>query len=204
MRLFDPTRDYYQALGVNQRANAEQIKRAYHVRARTCHPDLGGSPAAMRDLNEAYEVLRDKATRKAYDSERGFRDADHSLPEPKREAPLHTESLGIRRPDRDLLWLTTRGIICALLALFWLLVVEDASPHRGKTVVLPWLFRGLSVVTLGIAILFGYSAHRRSQQRMSHKHPSRPEKHSSMCKFIFRAVIAGSFGLLILSLYLSK
>ena len=154
MRSFDPIKDYYQELGIDRHANMEQIKRAYHARARTSHPDLGGSPSAMRELNEAYEVLSDPATRKAYDSELGIAE-EYWLPESKREAPFQTESLGIRRPDKDLLWLTTRAIICALLAVLWLLTVEEASPHRGMTVALRWSMRGLGIVTLGVGILFG-------------------------------------------------
>ena len=203
MHSFDPVKDYYQLLGVDRRANDEQIRRAYHARARARHPDLGGSAAAMRDLNEAYEVLSDQATRRAYDGERGFAE-DHRRPDPKREAPFQTPSLLIHRPDRDLLWLTTRAIICALLAILWLLAVEEASPHRAKSVLLPWLVRGLGIATLGVGVLFGYSAHRLAQQKMTHKHLPRPEKHMWMCKAIFRVVMAGFLGILILSLYLSK
>jgi hypothetical protein len=203
MSSFDPVKDYYQVLDVSRQANAEQIKRAYHAKARTRHPDLGGSSAAMRDLNEAYEVLSDQATRKAYDSERGFAE-DHRWPDPKLEAPFQAGSLGIRRPDRDLLWLTTRGIICALLAVLWLLAGEEAGLHRAKSVLLPWLMRGLGIATLGVGILFGYSAHKLAQQKMSHKHLPRPERHLLMYKAIFRGVMAGFLGLLILSMYLSK
>ena len=203
MRSFDPLKDYYRLLGVDRRANAEEIKRAYHAKARARHPDLGGSAAAMRDLNEAYEVLRDEATRKAYDSERGFAD-DHWRLDSKPQAPYQTESLGIRYPDRDLLWLTTRGIICAMLAGLWLIAGEEAGLHRGKSVLLPWLMRGVGIATLGVGILFGYSAHKLAQQKMSHKHLPRPERHLLICKAIFRGVMAGFLGLLILTMYMSK
>ena len=199
MRAFDRAKDYYQALGVDRRADLEQIKRAYRARARASHPDLGGKTAAMIDLNEAYEILSDPATRQSYDSERPFAD-EHRLSKPKPEPPVRTESLAMSRLDRDLLWLTSRAIICALLAVLWLLAVEEASPHRGVSVVVPWLMRGLGIVTLGVGILFGYAAHRLAQQKMSHRHLPRPEKQLSIYKSIFRALI----GFLILTMYLSK
>ena len=57
-------------------ATAEQIRRAYHRRARALHPDRhAGSPTdmanqaarAMQDVNEAWRVLRDPGQRRAYD-----------------------------------------------------------------------------------------------------------------------------------------
>ena len=203
MRSFDPMKDYYQALGVDRRADIEQIRRAYRTRARASHPDFGGKTADMIDLNEAYEILSDPKTRQSYDSERTVAD-EPRLSKPKPEPPVRTDSLAISRPDRDLLWLTTRGIICALLAVLWLLAVEDASPHRRMSVVVPWLMRGLSVVTLGVGILFGYAAHRLAQQKMSHRHLPGPEKHLSIYKSIFRALIAGFLGFVILTMFLSK
>ena len=202
MHSFDPIKDYYQSLGVDRLADIEQIKRAYRDRARTSHPDLGGSPTAMRDLNEAYEVLSDPATRKAYDSKRGIAE-EHWLPESKREA-FRSESLGIRSPDKDLLWLTTRDVICAVLAVLWLLIVEEASPRRGMSVALRWSMRGLGIVALGVGILFGYAAHRLVQQQMSYRHSPRTEKYLSLCRSRFRAVIAGFLAFLILAIYLSS
>lgn len=203
MRSFDPMKDYYQALGVDRRAGVKQIKHAYRARARASHPDLGGKTAAMIALNEAYEILSDPATRQSYDSQRTFPD-EHRLSRPKQEPMVRADSLAMSRPDRDLLWLTTRGIICALLGVLWLLAVEEASPHRGMSVVVPWLMRGMGIVTLGVGILFGYAAHRLAQQKMSHRHSPRPETHLSIYKSIFRALIAGFLGFLILTMYLSK
>jgi hypothetical protein len=197
MRSFDPTRDYYEVLGVERKANARQIRRAYHARARVSHPDLGGSSSTMREINEAYEVLGNEALRRTYDGERGL--TQERLPVwHKHETPNRTESSGIRRPDRDLLWLTTRAIICALFAMFCLLLAEEGGAQRVKSAVFPWLLRGLSFVVLGVGILFGYSAHRLAQQKISRKEFARPEKHLTMCRTIFRLVIVGFFCLLIL------
>lgn len=58
---------HYEVLGVSTGASAEEIRAAYRAAARTLHPDAGGSPAAMRNLNVAWHVLRDPGRRAAYD-----------------------------------------------------------------------------------------------------------------------------------------
>ena len=198
----DSVKDHYRVLGVDKRATVAQIKRAYRAMARARHPDLGGNAAAMRELNEAYQVLSNEAARKAYDGERGF--SGHLREPDSKWAPPRTESLGIHRPDRDLLWLTTRGIICALVGGLWLIAAEDAGLHRPKSLLLPWLMRSLGIATIGIGILFGYTATRLAQQKMSRKQRPRPERHLLRCRIIFRAAMAGFVCFLIFLRYMSK
>ena len=67
-------REYYEVLGVPRTASTEEVKRAYRQLARKHHPDL--APASERaqaserfkEINEAYEVLRDPDKRKKYDA----------------------------------------------------------------------------------------------------------------------------------------
>ena len=59
--------DYYQILGVRHEAGPEELARAYRQQAMRCHPDHGGSHEAMLRLNEAWEILRDPVSRRAYD-----------------------------------------------------------------------------------------------------------------------------------------
>lgn len=62
--------DYYQTLGVERTASAEDIQRAYRALARKYHPDVNKEPGAeqkFKDIGEAYEVLKDPEKRKKYD-----------------------------------------------------------------------------------------------------------------------------------------
>jgi curved DNA-binding protein len=64
--------DYYQTLGVDKKASAEEIKKAYRKLARKYHPDVqqGNDETArkFKQINEANEVLSDPDKRKKYDT----------------------------------------------------------------------------------------------------------------------------------------
>ena len=64
--------DYYQILGVDQKASAKQIKDAYRKLAFQYHPDRNDkNPAAaekMKSINEAYAVLSNPDKRREYDT----------------------------------------------------------------------------------------------------------------------------------------
>ena len=63
-------RDYYDVLGVNRNASENEIKKAYRKKAKQYHPDANpnnpGAEARFKEVNEAYEVLRDDDKRSAY------------------------------------------------------------------------------------------------------------------------------------------
>lgn len=60
-------RDYYEVLGVGKSASADEIKKAFRRAAVEHHPDRGGDEAKFKEINEAYEVLKDADKRKRYD-----------------------------------------------------------------------------------------------------------------------------------------
>ena len=68
MGLMADKRDYYEVLGVNKNASDDEIKKAFRKAAVKYHPDKeGGDEAKFKEVNEAYEVLKDKQKRQRYD-----------------------------------------------------------------------------------------------------------------------------------------
>ena len=63
--------NFYRVLGVAARADDMQIKVAFRRLAKACHPDLnpgdGRAEQRFREINRAYEILRDPAARALYD-----------------------------------------------------------------------------------------------------------------------------------------
>ena len=81
------TRDYYNILGIERNASAEDIKRAYRTLARRWHPDRNPEDAdagtRFKDITEAYRTLSDPEKRSRYD----------------RLGPLYTEDGRPPRPE---------------------------------------------------------------------------------------------------------
>jgi molecular chaperone DnaJ len=65
-------RDYYEVLGVSRGATETEIKKAYRRLARDHHPDVNshdpGAEERFKELTEAYEVLSNPESRRAYDT----------------------------------------------------------------------------------------------------------------------------------------
>ncbi|NCO10715.1 molecular chaperone DnaJ [Candidatus Saccharibacteria bacterium] len=61
-------RDYYDVLGVQKGASADELKKAYRRLAVQHHPDKeGGDEAKFKEVSEAYDVLKDSQKRQRYD-----------------------------------------------------------------------------------------------------------------------------------------
>lgn len=61
-------RDYYEILGIGKNASADEIKKAFRKLAVKYHPDKdGGDEEKFKEVNEAYEILKDQQKRQRYD-----------------------------------------------------------------------------------------------------------------------------------------
>ena len=64
-------KDYYEILGVPRSASSDEIRKAYRKLAKQYHPDVSkekNAEAKYKEINEAYEVLKDPDKRQKYDT----------------------------------------------------------------------------------------------------------------------------------------
>lgn len=155
-------KDYYETLQVSPKAGPEVIAAAYRRLARKYHPDTyAGADASerMRELNEAYEVLSDRARRNAYDHARG--QARRETPEPEREptrrrareeaskppraAKTAARGGGKRRAMPTLSWLVVVVVIGSVItALMWIRVSESDEHANGGALTLEEYFNEIA------------------------------------------------------------
>jgi hypothetical protein len=68
MHPLDMEKDYYSILGATKTASQDEIEYLYKRLAMRHHPDRGGDAEEMKAINEAYRVLGNAASRRAYHS----------------------------------------------------------------------------------------------------------------------------------------
>lgn len=113
-------KNYYEILGVDRTASADEIKRAYRKLASQHHPDKGGDKGKFQEIQAAYDTLGDDAKRSEYDNPRqqfggfGFRpDAPFDFETifnvfgTRFQQPGHQQR---RQQARMSLWITLRDV----------------------------------------------------------------------------------------------
>jgi curved DNA-binding protein CbpA len=143
---------HYDALGVDPKASAAEIRKAYLARARRVHPDFhtGDDPATradaeqqMRALNEAWAVLGDEATRRAYDQGLDDRRPSSATGRPGRPGTRPTGA-----PSPDFVPYSDDDTDYAAL-------LDEAGPGNGATI--PRAVQLAPVVLFAMAV-FAFSA----------------------------------------------
>jgi hypothetical protein len=129
----DHMRNYYDILGITKKAPLQIVTAVYRawMQALKVHPDLGGDEEMAKQLNAAYEILKDPARRAAYDVKLA-RDSGNSEGEARRRAPRMPVSAGIAfciPPDGT--WLAAQTV--------------DASSLGLKVLTVKQLFEGNNV-----------------------------------------------------------
>jgi DnaJ-class molecular chaperone len=110
----DPADDYYDLLGIDARADAAQLRRAWRRLALRWHPDRAGdeATATFQKILAAYRVLADPLARADYDARR-VRHAGESV---ARAADSAAHPAGPRRPAPGVLLQRLSGSLNGLLA----------------------------------------------------------------------------------------
>ncbi len=62
------SKNYYEILGIDKKADKDEVKKAFRKLAQKYHPDKGGSEDKFKEITEAYSVLSDDKKRREYDS----------------------------------------------------------------------------------------------------------------------------------------
>ena len=179
MQPSDSKKDYYEILGATERTTAPELERLYKRMAAVHHPDKGGSEEGMKSLNEAYGVLRNKATRREYDERR--------RPRPALSVPVAAPTAR----DVGLLGQGLSAFFCLLVGLFLLFLV------RFQWI---WFLWPLAILAV-LVILFGIVMARGTMRAIADTMPvtKRVRGFRRLQELLFWcAVLAGCYGVYLL------
>ncbi|HLA11186.1 MAG TPA: J domain-containing protein [Pyrinomonadaceae bacterium] len=139
--MSQPKCDYYEILGADENTSAREIERMYKRKAARHHPDKGGSEEEMKSLNEAYSVLRDQSSRRAYDISR-------QQPTRVFERPVSSPAAS----DVGMYGHFLSALLCLLVGLFLLFLV------RSQWIWFLWPLAILAIFVIGFGVLMTRNA----------------------------------------------
>lgn len=177
MSLFDDSKDYYTILGASEDATRAELDRLYRRLAAERHPDRGGDEEEMKSLNEAYGVLKDEATRNAYDAERQQPAAEYF--EPSASPACEADALSGRGVET---------LLCLFAGVALLLIV------RAQWMLFLWPLGILAVFMIIAGVLMAHSLMRVIRGTLSQSHPARRYTKAQEALF-WSAVGGGGYGL---------
>jgi hypothetical protein len=180
MSQFDTEKDYYSMLGAEADASRSEIERLYKRQAQQHHPDLGGDEERMKSLNEAYGVLRDDATRRAYDAGR------QRTAESFRQQPQERAAPTVRSPaaQADAVYGRAVGAILLLAAGLALLLLV-----RFQWIWFLWPLAILAALVIVFGVLMAHSAMLAMRESLALTHPVR--KHTLVQEALFWSIVCG-------------
>jgi hypothetical protein len=169
---FDASKDYYAVLGADDNSSPREIERLYKRLARRHHPDRGGTDDEMKALNEAYRVLREAASRKAYDAGRRRPRAA----QPAIQVAPSAREIGVYGQGLS-------ALLCVLLGLLLLFLVR----FNGL-----WFLWPLALLALGVSFFGILMAHSAMSMVLSSLHAAHPARRFPLAReAVFWSVVCG-------------
>lgn len=156
--------NYYEVLGVSQKANKEEIRKAYRNIAKSYHPDVNdaaNASAMFRLIEEAYSVLYNDESRKQYDLEvftPVHFNTEPAAKDPEANNPYKSKKVnvnGFKIPNRSILIniLFVIGKIIAIPLFVIALFFEKVFMLVGGLMhLLFWILFGIGVIIAVISL----------------------------------------------------
>ena len=184
MAQFDRNKDYYTTLGADETSTASEIDRLYKRLAVQHHPDRGGDEEEMKALNEAYCVLKDTETRRAYDAERGNSfDEEGESEFDETYTPMSSPSATADAVSGQ----CVGAALCIAAGLFLLLLV------RFQWMWFLWPMIILAALVIFFGVLMAHGAMLSMREQFDLAHPAR--RHTGLQEAAFWSVVcAGGYG----------
>ena len=180
MSQFDSNKDYYAILDAEEGTTGRDLERLYKRKAAKLHPDRGGSEEEMKLLNEAYAVLKDDATRLAYD---GQRKRPNTVRFNRGSAPA--------AKDIGVFGHCLSAFLCLFIGLFLLFLV------RMQWIWFLWPLVILAVFVILFGVVMAHSAMGAVSASLPVSNPLR--RHTSMQEALFwTSVVAAGYGVYVL------